>query len=140
MLNDPNNSPPTAQDAYGFDTEASEVERDWLRLAQASYRSAVSYMDSNLRKSWDDSIRSFNNTHAVDSKYNQPSYEKRSRLYRPKTRSIIRKNEAAAAAAFFSSMDVISVSGSDNDNKQQVASASVNKALLQHRLSKSIPW
>jgi DNA-binding protein YbaB len=140
MLNDPNNSPPTAQDSYNLDTEVSESERDWLRLAQASFRSSVSYVDSNLRKSWDDSIRSFNNTHAADSKYNHPSYEKRSRLYRPKTRSIIRKNEAAGAAAFFSSMDVVSVTGTDNDNKQQVAGAAVNKALLQYRLSKSIPW
>jgi hypothetical protein len=140
MQNDPTNSPPTAQDSYGLDTEVSESERDWLRLAQASYRSSVSYVDSNLRKNWDDSIRSFNNTHAADSKYNHPSYEKRSRLYRPKTRSIIRKNEAAGAAAFFSSMDVVSVTGTDNDNKQQVAGANVNKALLQYRLSKSIPW
>lgn len=139
-MNDQQNSPPSAQDAYGLGTEISESERDWLRLAQASYRAAVSYVDTNLRKSWDDSIRSFNNTHAADSKYNHPSYEKRSRLYRPKTRSIIRKNEAAAAAAFFSSMDVVSITGNDNDNKVQVASAAANKALLQYRLSKTIPW
>lgn len=138
--NDPKNTPPTAQDAYGGETELSQEDRDWLRLAGASFRSATSYVDNNYRKTWDDSIRAFNSLHPSDSKYNHPSFEKRSRLFRPKTRSVIRKNEAAGAAAFFSSMDVVSVAPTDSNNAVQAASAEVNKALLQHRLTKSIPW
>ena len=61
-------------------------------------------------------------------------------MYRPKTRSVIRKNEAAAAAAFFSNMDVVSVSAQDQNNKVELASADVMKELLQYRLTKSIPW
>jgi len=132
--------PPTAQNETGEASELSDENRDWLKLAQKSFRSALSYVDNNYRKSWDDSIRAFNNQHASDSKYLQPSYDKRSRLFRPKVRSIIRKNEAAGAAAFFSSMDVVSVTGADPNNPRQQASAEVNKALMQYRLAKSIPW
>jgi hypothetical protein len=54
---------------------------------------------------------------------------------------VIRKNEAAiAAAAFFSNVDVVNVSASNEKNPMQVAGASLYKELLQHRLTKTIPW
>jgi len=113
---------------------------EWLKLAQEAYRFSTTYIDSNYRKRWEDSILAFNNSHPMDSKYNSPSFAKRSKLYRPKTRSIIRKNEAAAAAAFFSNMDVVSVQAQNQANKKQVVSADIMKELLQYRLKKSIPW
>lgn len=140
MQIDRENTPPSSQDSDGVSEQMSPENRDWLNVAKRAFQSAVSYVDNNYRKHWDDSLRAFNNQHASDSKYCHPSYEKRSRLFRPKVRSIIRKNEAAAAAAFFSSMDVVSVTGADPNNKIQAASAEINKALLQYRLTKSIPW
>jgi len=140
MQIDPDNTPPTSQDSDGVSEGLSPENKDWLNVARRSFDSGMSYVDSNYRKNWDDSIRAFNNQHASDSKYCQPAYDKRSRLFRPKVRSIIRKNEAAAAAAFFSSMDVVSMSGADPNNKIQAASAEINKALMQYRLKKSIPW
>jgi hypothetical protein len=98
------------------------------------------YVDANYRKNWEDSIRSFNSQHNSDSKYNQSGYDKRSKVFRPKIRTIIRKNEAAAAAAFFSNMDVVSVSANDQNDKKEVAGAEIMKHLLQYRLTKSIPW
>jgi hypothetical protein len=97
-------------------------------------------MDSSYRKTFEDGIRAFNNQHPADSKYNAPAYDKRSRLYRPKIRSVIRKNEAAAAAAFFSNMDVVSVTAGDQTDKAQIASAEINKELIQYRLTRTIPW
>jgi len=97
-------------------------------------------VDGNFRKAWEDSIRAFNNQHPSDSKYNQPAYDKRSKLYRPKIRAVIRKNEAAAAAAFFSNMDVVSITASDQSSKPQLVSAEVMKQLIQYRLTHSIPW
>ncbi len=132
--------PPTAQDSLGADSEMTDSDKDWLRLARASYQTSTSYMDSNYRKSWEDGLRAFNSQHSSDSKYNSPAYDKRSRLFRPKIRSIIRKNEAAAAAAFFSSLEVTSVTAMDQSNPQEVASAEINKSLLQYRLTKTIPW
>lgn len=113
---------------------------NWLRRAASAFQSSTSYMDTNYRKAWEDSIRAFHSQHPSDSKYNAPAYEKRSRLYRPKTRTIIRKNEAAAAAAFFSNMDTVTVSAEDQTNKEQLVNADIMKQLLQYRLSKSIPW
>lgn len=138
-MNDPQNSPPTAQTEGGGGALSDEHD-DWSKLAREAYSSSTSYVDANYRKAWEDSIRAFNSQHANDSKYNQPAYDKRSRLYRPKTRSIIRKNEAAAAAAFFSNMDLTSVQSVDQTDQRKAAGAEVMKELLQYRLTKSIPW
>lgn len=131
------NTPPTAQTGNPDEDTGSD---QWLSRARSAFRSSTSYVDGNWRKSWEDSIRAFNNMHPSDSKYNAPAYEKRSRLYRPKIRSVIRKNEAAAAAAFFSNVDVVSISAGDQADKAQVASAEVMKQLLQYRLTRTIPW
>lgn len=139
-IQDKGNTPPTAQTMSGQGALGKDSDREWLRRGQLAYDASASYVDTNYRKSWEDSIRAFNSQHTSDSKYSQPAYEKRSRLYRPKTRAVIRKNEAAAAAAFFSNMDVTSITATDQTNKMEVASAEIMKELLQYRLTKSIPW
>lgn len=143
---DPKLQPPTANDgqlhAVGRGLRARpETKPDtWLKLARSAYLGSTQYYNNNYRQTWDDSIRAFFSQHAAKSKYNSPQYAKRSNVYRPRTRTIIRKNEAAAAAAFFSNMDVVSVSSSDQTSKAKAASAAVMKELLQYRLTKSIPW
>lgn len=144
--------PPTAQDGnYGDDDGAevysvaqdktdSESRAEWLRRARDAYYASTEYVDNNMRSAWENGIRAFNNQHPNGSKYAAQSYEKRSRLYRPKIRAVIRKNEAAAAAAFFSNMDVISITAEDQTSKAQIISAQVMKQLLQYRLKKTIPW
>lgn len=115
-------------------------ENDWLTRAREAYRFSTTYIDSNYRKRWEDSILAFNNSHPIDSKYNSPSFAKRSKLFRPKTRAIIRKTEAAGAAAFFSNLDVVSVQAQNQSNQQQRVSADIMKEILQYRLKKTIPW
>lgn len=134
---DPRNHAPTAQTA---NPDESADRNGWAGRARSAYRSSTSYLDTNFRKQWEDSIRAFNGQHPTDSKYSSPAFAKRSNLYRPKTRSVIRKNEAAAAAAFFSNMDVVSISAEDESSKAQLVSAETMKALLNYRLKKSIPW
>jgi hypothetical protein len=138
LLPDSKNHAPTAQ--TGGRGKGAESQEDWLQRAQRAYQASTTYVDANYRKGWEDSIRAFNNQHSTDSKYNSPAYDKRSKLFRPKTRTIIRKNEAAAAAAFFSSMDVTSVLPIDPNNQAEIASAAIMKELLQVRLTKTIPW
>lgn len=124
----------TNEDSGGEDSDG------WLARARQSYYFSTSYVDANYRKKWEDSLRAFNNQHSQDSKYSSPSYEKRSKVYRPKTRTIIRKNESAAAAAFFSNMDTVSVTALNQGNKKQQVSAEIMKEILEYRLDKSIPW
>ena len=153
MRQDPRNTPPTAQTGnpskvVGSGGEVlkksadnqSEEQTDWLDRARSAYFESTTYVDTNYRKSCEDSIRAFNSQHSTSSKYSQPQYEKRSRIFRPRIRSVMRKNEAAAAAAFFSNMDVVTVTAEDQTSKAAVISAEIMKALLQYRLTKSIPW
>ena len=119
-----------------FDTN----QPNWKRRMRDSWQFSTSFVDSNYRKNWDDSIRAFNNQHPGDSRYNTETFRKRSNIFVPKTRSIIRKNEAAAAAAFFSNMDRVSVSAVNASNQEERVSAEVMQHLLQYRLTKSVKW
>lgn len=111
-----------------------------LQLARDAERSSTTFFDSSFRKQMEDALRMFQSKHPLDSKYNSDAYKYRSKLFRPKTRSVIRKNEAAAATAYFANVDVVNVSPSNEKNEMQVVGAAVYKELLQYRLTKTIPW
>jgi hypothetical protein len=112
---------------------------DFLKLAQDAYEASTSYIDANWRPDWDYSLRAFRNEHAAGSKYLSDEYKSRSRLFPPHTRSIIRKNEAAGAVALFSNMDVVNITPGNPDDVMSVASAEAMKAVLDYRLTKTIP-
>jgi hypothetical protein len=135
----PENRPPTAQKQEGGEATDDGLP-DWKKLGQDAFRSSTSYIDNNLRAQWEDSLRAFHSQHAAQSKYNSQAFEKRSRLFRPKTRTVIRKNEAAAAAAFFSNMEVVDIQAIDPDQKEEQASAEIMKNILEYRLTKNIKW
>jgi hypothetical protein len=143
---DPKYQPPQIEDPSRGDTtdqpasQPRESDGDWLKRARDAWYFSTSYVDSNYRKGWEDSIRAFNNQHASDSKYNSETFQKRSHVYRPKTRAVIRKNEAATAAAFFSNIDLIEIKPLNSAVKEQLASAETMQQLIQYRLTKSIPW
>lgn len=113
---------------------------DWTRRAQAAMSQSTTYLDTNYRTQLEKNIANFQSRHPPGSKYNTDSYRLRSRFFRPKTRSAVRKTEAAAAIAFFSNEDVVSITAENGRDEQQQASAEINKALLQYRLTKTIPW
>jgi hypothetical protein len=113
----------------------------WLRLARDACQASCSYFDANIRSQIEADIRQFNGQHPKGSKYLHEAYRSRSRFFRPKTRSAIRKNEAIASEAFFSTKDVVAIEPArDDSDKMQRASADFMREMLQHRLTKSIPW
>jgi len=112
----------------------------WLKLASDAYRSSTSYLDANYRRQWDRNIALFQSQHPSGSKYHTAQYAHRSRLFRPKTRSAVRINEAALASAFFATEDVLSVYPMNDSDAEQRESALVLKHILQYRLTKTIPW
>ena len=112
---------------------------DHLKLAQEAFDASTTYFDSNYRDDLTYGIKAFNNQHAPSSKYSSDEYKSRSRLFRPKTRTIIRKNEAAAAVALFSNMDIVNVTPGNPDDVMSVASSACMKEILEYRLSKTIP-
>lgn len=113
---------------------------DWLQLAREAYTSSTNYFDASIRKQIEGDLRQFQGLHPAGSKYLAESNKARSKLFRPKTRTTIRKNEAVAAEAFFSTTDTVAVTPEDDNDPMQQASAAIMKELLQHRLTKSIPW
>ena len=116
---------------------------DWFTRAKAAWEKSTTFVDTNYRRDWETAIRMFNSQHPKDSKYHSDLYKFRSRIFRPKTRAVIRKHEATAATAFFSNLDVVSVAPAQSKNPMSMASAQVAKELLQHRLTTpraGIPW
>ena len=113
---------------------------DYLARSKEAYDTSTSFFDNNIRSKLDDSIRAFHNEHKTSSHFSTSQLGFTSKIYRPKTRSVMNKYEAAADTAFFSNPDVISVEAENPSNKQEIVSAAVTKALMQYRLTKTIPW
>lgn len=115
-------------------------ENSWLKLARDAYSRSTTYFENNYKKQWEDNLRMFQSKHPRDSKYMSDAYKYRSRIFRPKTRSVVRKNEATAALAFFSNPDVVSIDPVNDEDQAQAWAALVMQELLQYRLTKTIPW
>jgi len=113
---------------------------DWLSIARDAFAASTNYLDANWRKKWERNIALFQSRHPDGSKYNSTAFKGRSRLFRPKTKSVVRKNEAAAAAAFFANVDVVTLEPENDGDPLQVAGAQVVHELLNYRLTKTIPW
>lgn len=136
--------PKDIQDAMVFDDgpripEAMTPSMARL-LGRDCYEASTNWLNAGRRAKWTDSLRAFQGMHPNGSKYLSNDYRYRSRLFRPKTRAMVRKAEAETAAAFFSNEDVVAISPQDENDPMQLASAEINKQLLQYRLTKTIPW
>lgn len=113
---------------------------DWIGMARSAFKASDTYFNASIRPQVTDDLRQFYGFHPLGSKYLSDGYKARSRLFRPKTRAAIRKNEATAAEAFFSTDDVVSVVAENQDDPIDVAAASLKQHVLQHRLKNTIPW
>lgn len=130
-----------------IENEAEENEQqgielvgvDWLQLARETYSESKSYADTELRTRWDRSLRQWKGEHPEKSRYCQKDY-RRSKLFRPKTRAVIRKNEAGAALAYLASQDVVSIKPANDNNQKDMVTAELANILLNQRLTKTIPW
>ena len=137
-----NLTPPDQQDPP---VSASPLtEQEWLRLATSAFTASTTYFETSVRGKVINNLRQFQGMFPQGSKYLSDAYRGRSKFFRPKTRAVVRKNEAIAAEAFFSSFDVVNVHAKDEDDPIERASADVNKELLQYRLTTKgkdgIPW
>lgn len=115
-------------------------ERFWVGLADAAFRGSTTYFDAHVRPRIERNIKQFQSQFSSDSKYMSEAYRLKSKVFRPKTRAAVRKSEAVAASAFFSTEDVTSIRPVDDNNPVHQAAAALYRYLLQHRLTKSIPW
>ena len=125
-----------------IDTELEQdtSSNDWLMSARDAYESSSTWFDASVRRTTEKAMAHFSNRHAPGSKYYSDSYKYRSKGFRPKTRATIRRNEAAAAIAFFSTQDMVAITPENQSDDAQVISANVLTELLNYRLTDSIPW
>ncbi len=120
--------------------EQRDKKNKWLQLAKEADQSSTTFFDNNYRRKLEDNIRHFKSKHHAGSKYNKATYKYRSKRFRPKTRAMIRNNEAMGAVAFFANMDMVSIEPQNPDDPVQVASSQVNKSILEYRFQNTIPW
>lgn len=112
----------------------------WITRARNSYEASTDWFNSSLRKQAEENLAHFRSQHKPGSKYNTELYQKKSRVFRPKTRSMVRRSDAAMAIAFFSTQDIVHCTAINESKKDQVAAADVHNALLNYRLERTIPW
>jgi hypothetical protein len=124
----------------GETTEAPDTGEDWLRTAKEAFNASTTYLDANYREQWERNVCNFRSKHPPGSKYYTDKYKSRSKLFRPKTRTAVFKNEAAFASAMFSTDDVVAVEAHDPNDPQAAAEAEIWQAIANYRLQKTIPW
>ena len=111
-----------------------QIEQDWLNLARDAYHSSASFTDTSLRARYEKALALFQNRHPAGSKYNTEAYLKRSRHFRPKIRSAIRRIEAAAAVSLFSTGDMLSCEAFNANDKEATLGAKIKQELVNYRL------
>lgn len=114
--------------------------KEWLKLAQDAYQDSTTFLDNHYRRQWENNIRLYQNQHPLGSKYNTELFQRRSSIFRPKTRSAAQKFEAAVSNAYFSTKDIVNIFPRNPRDEHQIASAKINTNLLEYRLEKTVPW
>jgi hypothetical protein len=120
-------------------------EVDYLHLIAIAEQQANLYVQQVNRRAWSRSYRAFHNEHFVGSKYGHRDWSNRSKIFRPKTRSAIRKDGAAVAASLFGTVDAIACSPGDEADPSQRAAAALMQELINYRTDRTsgraaIPW
>ena len=121
--------------------EEIEEEIDWLSISKDAYETSNTFYNSSINTQIKKNIDFFNSRHQSGSKYHTESYKYRSKIFRPKTRSSIRRHEAAASVAFFSTSEVVNCSAVNQTDHAAVLGAMVAKNLINTRLQEpSTMW
>ena len=124
----------------GQETPAAGEDDDWLALTQHMMKASTDYFESNFYKTWERNLAMFKGEHPPGSKYYTDGYKHRAKFFRPKTRSAVKRAEAAAAVAFFSTDDIVSIQAEDSADPKAVLAAEIRSELLNYRLTNSLPW
>jgi hypothetical protein len=138
--------PATTGDSSRMDEDDFDLtDTDLLQIVSEAESTSTSYLTSQVRTNWNRSLKAFRNEHFEGSKYLSSAFAGRSKLFRPKTRSAVRKDMANAAEALFATADVVKITAEDETDPTQRASAAIKQELLNYRLARSsgkagIPW
>lgn len=122
------------------DQQALQPDSYWVECFKRAKKSAADYQQTKLQSAWARNYRAFSNRHFSGSKYDTYRYRSRSKLFKPKTRAAVRKNDATAATSMFSTEDVVSVTPERASDKLQASTAIFLNEDLNYRLDRSNKW
>lgn len=120
------------------DAQVAEMpDKEWLLMFREALSAASTYQQEKLRTPWSRNYRAFNNRHISGSKYETYKYRNRSKLFKPKTRMAVRKNDATAAGALFSTEDVVAITPERASDPIQQAAAKFLHEVLNYRFDRT---
>ena len=134
------NPVPLEGDLGASEEGAKKQGPDWLQVSRENFMVSQNWFDISVRRRMEENLAHTYSRHAGGSKYYSPDYDKRSKYFRPKTRIMLRKQEAACALAYFSTMEVVNCEPQDESDPAQTLAAKVHTQLLNYRLKKTVPW
>lgn len=118
----------------GFDDER------WLKISRSGWAQGEEWFNSVIRPRLERNIAHFKSRHEPGSKYHREEFKKRSRMFRPKTRTALRKLVAAGVRAFFSTENLAQCKPTDEGNPDNVMASHIHTWVLNHRLTTDLPW
>jgi hypothetical protein len=120
----------------------SENNSSFLKMSNDAFDSADQYFQDNQKSKLTSSLAIYHNKHPAGSVFSDGAggLDWSSKVFRPKTRTVLNKFEADAAQAYFSNPDVVSIEAENPSDKSEVMAAEVMKSLLNYRLRKSLKW
>lgn len=134
-----------SEQAYGVDTapmnesKLSPVFRAedayFLDISRKTYTESETWWQASMRRELEDAAHNFNSEHPSHSKYHTEAFSKRSRLYRPKTRTAIRNIEAKASIAAFATANVVHCKAANEKDEAQVLAAKIHNSIVNTRLN-----
>ncbi len=121
--------------------EAADMkDASMLAAARQCFESSEDYFNASHRTRIMDAMARFRSQHPKGSKYWSDAYARRSKTFRPKTRSTVRKREAAAIIALFSTADVVNLTATDGGSSKAAQDARLQEELLNYRLREDARW
>lgn len=132
-------------DARGAPDGGGDTDAVFMRLLKSASTHARRHHETDLHPRWSDNYRAWRNQHYSGSKYTSERWRGRSRLFRPKTRTTVRKRLSDAASSLFATNDALNVDPANRANPRQRAAAALFKEILNYRLHRrsadsAIPW
>ncbi len=145
---DPVGADRTSEEAnlYDMSREANAPEDyNLLWFTAQAIRISKEYHTQSLERGLQQSYRAYRSEHQEGSKYLSRAWRGRARLFVPKTRSAVRKNNATTAAALFTTENVVTLSPAHADDPVQSATAATLHADMNTRLENTdpktgVPW
>jgi len=128
--------------------QGSDVDPDsipFLQYVREAEATSARYIAQVNRKAWSQSLRAYNNQHFTGSKYTRVDWRSRSKFFRPKTRTSVKKDMAAVAASLFGNIDAINCLPGNEADPRQRAAAALMEEVVNYRTDRSsgkaaMPW